>query len=66
MSTTEYPFRVYTLAEVWDAFEAGAKEARANGGAPSDDLIRKSADAYCKLVYHSDPLPDLPGGTADG
>ncbi len=41
----------YTVADLWDAFEAGAREAGANGGNPTDDLIRQSADAYCKMVH---------------
>lgn len=39
----------FTWAEIQAAFEAGATEARENHPA-SDELIRRSADAYCKSL----------------
>lgn len=46
----------YTVADIWDAYERGAKETRAaiklgEFDGPSDPLIAKAADAYCKLVH---------------
>jgi len=60
----------YTVADIWSAFEAGAKEARTNGGAPSDALISGAADAYCKMVHPlaSQPRtePDVATGAVQG
>jgi hypothetical protein len=43
--------RSFTDEDVWNAFAAGAMEARTNGGAPDDELIFRSADAYVKSLH---------------
>jgi len=45
----------YTCAEVVEAYIAGARDCRDNGGNPSDHIIQRAADAYVKLVHPVEP-----------
>lgn len=47
---------VYTAADIRDAYEAGARDCRENGGDPTDHLIERASDAYVKLVHPLEPV----------
>ena len=44
----------YTCSEIAEAYIAGARDCRDNGGQPSDELIHRAADAYVKSVHPVD------------
>lgn len=50
--------RLFNLVAIWDAYEAGARDARAHH--PASDHFGRSADAYCKMAWNSDA--SLPSG----
>jgi hypothetical protein len=54
----------YTCSEVAQAYIAGARDCRENGGNPTDALITRAADAYVKSVHPLD-VPALASELAD-
>lgn len=50
---------VYRASDIRAAYEAGARDCRANGGNPSDHLIERASDAYLKSVHPMVKVPAL-------